>query len=77
MNTPFAETLIALVEGLRPAPGIVVERASLTVPLEGRVDQGPGGPVFHATLPHSRWESGLLPPVHVARLHLAPPEEGE
>jgi hypothetical protein len=77
VNEPFAETLIALVESLRPVPGIVVERASLTVPLEGRVDHGRSGPVFHATLPHSRWESGLLPPVHVAHFDLAPPGEGE
>lgn len=71
---PLADTLVALVESLA-APegsGLVVERASLDVPLEGRVDPAPSGRlVFTASLPHTRWQTGFLPPVHVAHLEVA------
>jgi hypothetical protein len=79
-GTPLATTLVALVESLQaPAgSGLVVERASLDVPLEGRVDATLDGPVFYATLPHTRWRSGLLPAVHLAHLDVGLPEgEGE
>jgi hypothetical protein len=67
---PLAETLVALVESLQPpdSSGLEVERASLDIPLEGSVDATPAGAVFKASLPHTRWRSGFLPPVHVAHL---------
>jgi hypothetical protein len=72
---PLAATLVALIESLQPpeGSGLVVEQASLDVPLEGRVDVTPDGLVFNATLPHTRWQSGLLPAVHTAHLDVAPP----
>jgi GH15 family glucan-1,4-alpha-glucosidase len=39
--------------------------------VEGRVElDRTGSPVFRAGVPHTRWRSGLLPPVHVAHLEL-------
>jgi hypothetical protein len=73
----LADTLVALVESLQPPPesGLAVERAALDVPLEGRVDPVAGGLVFNASLPHTRWQSGFLPPVHVAHLDVTAPED--
>jgi hypothetical protein len=74
---PLAETLVALVESLQPpdGSGLGVERASLDIPLEGRVDATPAGAVFCASLPHTRWRSGFLPPVHVAHLDVVQTED--
>jgi hypothetical protein len=71
-TSPLADTLVALVDALSAAPGtgIVVERAALDVPLEGHVDRVGGRLVFSASLPHTRWKSGFLPPVHVAHLEV-------
>jgi hypothetical protein len=70
---PLAETLAGLVESLDvpEGSGITVTSATIDVPLEGRVILSRGTPVFHATLPHTRWRSGLLPAVHVAHLGIA------
>jgi hypothetical protein len=76
--TPLADTLIALVESLQAPPdsGLVVEQATLDVPLEGRLDTIAGGRlVFNASLPHTRWMSGFLPPVHTAHLEVGTPED--
>jgi hypothetical protein len=75
---PLADTLVALVESLQPprGSGLAVESAVLEVPLEGRVDVRPDGLVFTATLPHSRWLTGFLPPVHTAHLEVAAGDEG-
>jgi hypothetical protein len=74
VTRPLAETLVALVDSLQ-APegsGLVIESATLDVPLEGRVDATTSGRlVFTASLPHTRWQSGFLPPVHVAHLEVA------
>lgn len=77
-DVPLADTLMALLEGLDPpdGSGLVIDSARLDVPLEGRVIGGPDGPVFNATVPHTRWVSGLLPAVHVAHLDAACPQEG-
>lgn len=74
---PLAETLVALVESLQPrhGSGLVVEHATLDIPLEGRVDATPRGAVFSASLPHTRWLSGFLPPVHVAHLDVVQTED--
>jgi hypothetical protein len=76
--SPLSDTLIALVESLQAPPdsGLVVEQATLEVPLEGRLDTVAGGGfVFNASLPHTRWVSGFLPPVHTAHLELGAPED--
>jgi hypothetical protein len=69
---PFADTLVALVESLVPpkGSGLTVSAAKLDVPLEGWVVQGREKPIFLASVPHTRWTSGVLPPVQVAHVHV-------
>ena len=69
---PFAETLVGLVASLDPpeGSGLAVTSATLDVPLEGSVVEVHGGPVFVASLPHTRWRSGFLPPVHMAHVEV-------
>lgn len=77
MSIPLAETLTALVESIEPPPGsgLAIERASLEVPIEARLEPTPRGLVLVGSLPHTRWQSGLLPAVHRVQLELAPPED--
>jgi hypothetical protein len=79
MPTPLADTLVALVESLRPpeGSGLTLTAARLDVPLEGWMVSMGGAPLFVATVPHSRWRSGFLPPVQVARLDVAEMPEAE
>jgi hypothetical protein len=74
---PLAETLEALVDSLTvaDAPGLVVESATMDVPVEGRVVRVDGVPTFFANVPHTRWRSGVLPAVHVAHLRIVEGEE--
>ncbi len=76
---PFADTLAGLVASLDPpqSSGLTVTSATLDVPLEGSVVEMHGEPVFAASLPHTRWRSGFLPPVHMAHVevHEAPVED--
>jgi hypothetical protein len=75
----LAETLAGLVESLAvpEGSGLAVTSATIDVPLEGRVVLAHGAPVFHATLPHTRWRSGFLPPVHLAHLEIRETVEDE
>jgi hypothetical protein len=75
---PLFETLVALVESLETSEGsgLVVESATMDVPLEGRVARTTTGPLFLAGVPHTRWRSGILPPLHVAHLGIARVEPG-
>jgi hypothetical protein len=70
---PLAETLVALVESLDPPEesGLVVSSATLDVPLEGWVVDGRDAPIFLASVPHTRWRFGFLPPVNLAHVELA------
>ena len=76
---PFADTLAELVASLDPpeGSGLTVTSATLDVPLEGWVVEAHGEPVFVASLPHTRWQSGFLPPVHTAHVDVgeAPVED--
>jgi hypothetical protein len=65
-------TLVAALTGLTPATGtgLVVTQASLDLPLELAVVQRGGAPVLAGSAPHSRWHSGVLPPVHLAHLEI-------
>jgi hypothetical protein len=69
----LAETLVALVHGLTPPPasGLFVTDADIEVPLEVHSVTAPNGLVFYASVPHSRWIAGVLPSVHLTRLHVA------
>ena len=68
----LSETLIALVDSLQPLKetGLFITEALLDIPLEviGGIQEGKL--VFYAGLPHSQWKSGMLPKVHLGRLHI-------
>jgi hypothetical protein len=70
MNQELANTLIELGRGLQAPPesGIVVTEAQIDLPLEVSVATRRGEIVFLAAPPHSRWKSGVLPPVHLSRM---------
>jgi hypothetical protein len=49
--------------------GIAVTSAEIELPLEVRVARrADGRPAFLARAPHSRWQAGMLPPLHRARI---------
>ena len=68
----LSDTLLALVESLEPEPGsgLCLTGAELSLPMEVSMAVEEGRPVFFAMPPHTRWKSGVLPPVHMARLRL-------
>lgn len=72
MNPELADTLIALVEGVEPPPGsgLVVTQVELDVPLEVTSGWERGEIVFFGRPPHSRWQAGVLPPVHWGHLRV-------
>jgi hypothetical protein len=65
-------TLVAAVEAVSPPPtgGLVVTAVDLDLPLEVFAGARAGRPVIGGTVPHSRWTSGFLPDVHLARLRI-------
>ena len=72
-------TLTAAVEAVSPQAqsGIVVTEAELDLPLEIVVAEQAGRLLIAGTAPHSRWDSGFLPEVHLAHLSIElvdPPE---
>ncbi|HEY7036582.1 MAG TPA: hypothetical protein VH482_34960 [Thermomicrobiales bacterium] len=69
----LAQTLTALIEGLVPptGSGLVVTAAEMDVPLEVSGAVIDGNLIFYGAPPHSRWKSGLLPPVHLGHLSIA------
>jgi hypothetical protein len=69
----LADTLAAFVESVSPPSGgpLRVTDVDLTVPLEVSTGVGRDGELlFFAQPPHSRFKSGLLPQVHLSRLHV-------
>ena len=70
---PLSETLLAFVDSLEPpeGSGLSITAATLDVPLEGWVAEGP---VFLASVPHTRWVSGFLPPVSLAHIEFGDDE---
>jgi hypothetical protein len=66
-------TLTAAVEAIAPpaGTGLVVTEVELDLPLEIVAGERDRRVVVAGTVPHSRWEAGVLPPVHVAHLHIA------
>jgi hypothetical protein len=65
-------TLVAAVEAVSPpaGSGLVVTAADIDLPLEIVVGERDGRPVVAGTAPHTRWESGFLPQVHLGRLRI-------
>ena len=79
MSRPLlSETLLALVEGVDAlGDGLVAMDVDLLVPMEVSIDVGAGGAiVLHAAPGHTRFVSGLLPSVHLTRLHIVAGEPG-
>jgi hypothetical protein len=73
MYADLAGTLIQIVEAAMPPPGtaegIAVTSAEIELPLEVTVARrADGRPAFLARAPHSRWQAGMLPSVHRARI---------
>ena len=68
----LAETLIELTRTLDWAhgAGMSVTDLDIELPLEVTVATAGGKLVFLASPPHSRWRSGVLPPVHRAHLRV-------
>lgn len=66
-------TLLEALEALSPptGTGLVITGAELDLPLELVAVVGRDGrPVVAGSAPHSRWESGFLPSVHLAHLEI-------
>jgi hypothetical protein len=72
MRTELADTLMALAEALIApvANGIVVTDAEVEMPLEVIAATRGGQLVFFGSAPHTRWRTGVLPEVHVVKLHV-------
>ena len=73
----LADTLIALVDSVRPPPdsGLVVTEAELEIPLEVGGAVRDGKLIVFASPPHTRWKSGMLPQVHMGRIRVTLEEE--
>jgi hypothetical protein len=69
-------TLADLVGGIEPplGSGLHMDRAELSVPLEATLAEQRGTIVLLGRVPHSRWQSGFLPAVHVGHLVIEPVE---
>jgi hypothetical protein len=76
--TELHRTLTDLVGGIEPPldSGLRVDRAELSVPLEARLAEQRGTIVLLGRVPHSRWQSGFLPAVHVGYLVIESVEGG-
>lgn len=76
---PLGDTLLALVSAVRPpeGSGLVVTEAEMTVPLEVFSGREQGDLVFYASVPHTLWKSGVLPPVHTGVLKVVLTEDDD
>jgi hypothetical protein len=65
-------TLVQAVVALSPqtGTGIEVTEATLDLPLEIVAGTRDGRPVIGGTAPQSRWVTGFMPELHLARLHI-------
>jgi hypothetical protein len=81
MTPALGDTLLALI-GALDAPqdagvsGVVVTELDLTVPLEGTATVENGELVIRANVPHTRWVTGFMPPVHTAHLRIVGGDDG-
>ncbi len=68
----LSDTLLALVEGFDapPGSGLVVTEVLIDVPIEAMTAVRDGKLVVYGSPPHTRWKSGVLPPVGLGRLHV-------
>lgn len=77
MLRELSETLAELVESVSspPGSGLVVTEAEIDLPLEVWGAVRGGELVFYGHPPHTRWKTGVLPPVHMGRLRVELIEE--
>lgn len=69
----LADTVLQLLGDLQSPPGmgLYVTELEVNLPLEVSTAVIGGELVFQAQPPHSRWQSGFLPPVQRTRLKVA------
>jgi hypothetical protein len=69
----LGETLTQLLDvfDTPPGSGLVVTEAEVDFPLEVTAATSGGRLVFFGSAPHTRWVSGFLPDVNMARLRVA------
>ena len=69
----LADTLIAVVESVQapPGSGLYVTEADVEMPLEVLSAVRHGELILYGSPPHTRWKSGVLPPVGMGRIHVA------
>ncbi len=74
----LADTLLSYIESVEPHAdaAIQVTRASFQFPLEVSGGLKDGKLVMLANPPHTRWKSGVLPPLHQAAMSVSF-DEGE
>lgn len=73
LRPELASTLVEVVDAFLPTddgPGPRTTEVDMLLPLEITVEQGVGGLTFRAAPGHTRFVSGFLPPVHMARLRI-------
>lgn len=74
LSVALTQVIAALVD---PAvPSLVVTEAEIDFPMEVSAATRGGELVFLGSAPHSRWVSGFLPDVHMAKLRVELMEAG-
>jgi len=70
---PLADTLLQVVDALRPPrdSSVVITEAEIELPLELWTVVQEHHLVIVGSAPHTRFVSGVLPPVHLSRLRFA------
>jgi hypothetical protein len=73
----FSETLIELIESVKPPPetGLIVTEAEIEVPLEISGAVHKNKLIFLGNVPHSRWKSGFLPKVTLGHIRVVLEED--
>jgi hypothetical protein len=69
---PLSETLLQVVNALHPPPdsGLLITEAEIELPLELWAVVQERHLVIAGSAPHTRFRSGVLPPVHLSRLRV-------
>jgi hypothetical protein len=72
MYAELADTLIAMVEALTPPAnsGVYITEAEIDLPLEVSSAEYKGKLIILASPPHTIWQSGVLPKIHMSTLRI-------
>ena len=68
LSAALEQAIDAIVDA--SVPSLVVTEAEIDLPLEVAATTRRGELVFFASAPHTRWVSGFLPDVHMAKLRV-------